>query len=107
MIWSSHNNVLPVNRRYIHKLCELNLHWEILDSLLAGIGDRRVADVGAFGRDTWQWQFRSYIDEEERRMHEVLQRLGYTIDDENTLTLVVGRRRPEQVCACVFTTSHF
>ena len=96
-IWSYSDNVLPVNRSYVNEFAQSNGIWTYVDSILAGIQDTANYQGSDRRFNLWTKKFRSYVDAEESRMYDVLQQVNHHIDDENTLTLVVGRARPEQV----------
>lgn len=68
----------------------------LIDYVLADL-----QDVGSLEDENksslWSKRFKGYVDREERRMDEILKGISYNIDAQNTLVLVVGRARPDQV----------
>lgn len=107
--------ILPVNRRLVLSFTQSISVWSFIDSMLAGIQQAGYAETQGYWFNLWRERFKSYVDQEERCMDDVLTRLSYYIDAENTLPLVVGRfARPEQVMDCslfpsliAFTNNHF
>ena len=84
--------VLPVNRN------ALNSYLEVLRSifmLLHGVS-MDLDDDDATHCD----RFQEYIDPEERRIRENLQKVKYTIDASDTLFLVVGTGNLDKVLQC-------
>lgn len=47
-----------------------------------------------------QSKFESYVETEERRLEQNLDRFRYDIDEEDTLSLITGPDRIEKVRAC-------
>jgi hypothetical protein len=52
-------------------------------------------------------RFRAYVQAEETRMEHNLQSVGYEIDDANTMQLVLGSGRIEQVTDMAYTWRNF
>lgn len=72
-----------------------------MDDLLAGILQAFKSTYNTDDSENlsalWERKFKSYIIEEELRMHRVLKDIDYTIDDDSSLKLLVRDALPEQV----------
>ena len=90
-------SVHPLNLNYVTQFLQSDGSWLYIDSVLAAMQQAGSYDGPDRRFNLWSKKFRSYVDQEERRMHEVLESVSHHIDDENTLTLVIGSMRPEQV----------
>ena len=92
----SSQKTLPVNRQNVTAFLR---QISYVDEALAGV--LQAANGSYYLRDPrynlWTEKFKSYADQEELRMYEVLKRVGHYIDNESTLSLIVGDTVPEQV----------
>ena len=88
------DEVLPVNRPMLDYF---TTHWCIygLDMILAGIC-RSMDNIENDSR-LFHQRFKEYVDAEEKKLTESLERVAYRIDAENTLFLVTGSERLEKV----------
>ena len=82
--------VLPVNRNSLDSYLEV---WSWVFTLLHGVSTD-LDDGNARYRD----RFQEYIDAEERRIRENLEKVRYSIDASDTLFLVVGVGNLDKVC---------
>lgn len=85
---------LPSNRRQINSFLQSSA-LGFVDDLLAGLQNVDDWDTTDWSHHPLWLRFKDYIMEQEEAMHGVLKKLGYNIDDENTLPLVAGSGRPE------------
>ncbi|TCD61202.1 hypothetical protein EIP91_008790 [Steccherinum ochraceum] len=95
-IWSALKDVLPANRKYTNEFNQSDAVFYYIDFILAGIQESGNIEAGQRKFSLWNRRFKSFVDHEERRLDEVLSKVCYQIDDENTLALIVGHARPEQ-----------
>lgn len=96
---------LPANRKRVYAFLQA-LSW--VDEVVAGILQAVDAsdDADQSRQRLWEEKFRSYVDAEEERMYEILERVRYLIDDESTRILVVQDALPEQVSSPITDTLH-
>jgi hypothetical protein len=83
---------LPSNRGLASRFLDSET-MDDMHTILAGLVDHEetLPNPAVFEK------FKDYVFAQEKRMKKVLELLNYNIDDENTLTLVAGTGRPEQV----------
>jgi hypothetical protein len=90
------SKVLPANRQVVNRFIS---SWMLdgVDDIMCGVQDTDAYDGLDWDHHFLFGQFKEYIFEKERRMAKVLDKLKYSIDQENTLALVTGGGRPETV----------
>jgi len=88
--------VLPANRGVVSQFIQC---WSIhtTENLLAGLRDVDAWDDVDWDHHRTFLKFKDWILENERRMNEILRKLVYYIDQDNTLNTVTGGGRPEKV----------
>ena len=83
--------VLPVNRNSVDAYLEVS---SSISMLLHGVSMGLDDDSDMVDHD----RFQEYIDMEERRIRENLEKVRYSIDASDTLFLVVGVGNLDKVC---------
>jgi hypothetical protein len=91
----STNKVHPANRKLVADFLSSSSMLDV-NLIFAGLTDIDM-DEDYFSQEIFD-KFKYYIRGEEDRMKSILESITYNIDDENALTLVIGRGRPEKVC---------
>jgi hypothetical protein len=90
------SEVLPVNRRTCGNFM-VSREVYFIDDILSGLADTNLYDDIIWGHHPLFDQFKKQVLSEERQMEKMLAKMGYRIDQENTLTLITGGKRPETV----------
>jgi hypothetical protein len=87
--------VRPSNRQVVVKFLESH-QMLFIDILLAGLNDHETFHGSEWNQVTFE-KFKNYIKAQEDRLSEVLKKLSYHIEEDNTLALVSQSGRPEMV----------
>jgi len=90
--------VLPANRVAVGQFMQ---GWSIRNTecLLSGLRDIDSWDDVDWAHNRLFLRFKEWVLQNERTMNEVLRKLVYYIDQDNTLNTVTGGGRPEKVRA--------
>ncbi|KAL0577439.1 hypothetical protein V5O48_004549 [Marasmius crinis-equi] len=98
LIIQSSKRVLPANRRVVSEfLCAWPI--AILQRHLSGFERPHFRDSIDWGNNYTFLKFKDWVDDTEQKMEEILGKLVYNIDQDNTLNTVTGGGRPEKVSA--------
>ncbi|KAL0569703.1 hypothetical protein V5O48_012263 [Marasmius crinis-equi] len=95
LIIQSSKRELPANRRVVSEfLCASPI--TILQHHLSGYERSHLRNSIDWGNHTFS-KFKNWVDDTEQKMEEILSKLVYNIDQDNTLNTVTGGGRPEKV----------
>jgi hypothetical protein len=90
------SEVLPINRSTCGDFMVSRAVY-FIDDLLSGLEDTNLYDDIIWGHHLIFEQFKGHVLSEERQMEKMLAEMRYRIDQENALTLVTGKKRPQTV----------